>query len=95
MEPNTWDSKAHSISIFESMEFLKIDAKNIYISLLSMANYIRSRKVKLCSINNISQLKYFGKAVWNFIFSIYKSSWDTINANNNNNSFRNRVGITK
>jgi len=33
--------------------------------------------------------------VWNFISSIYESSWDTINTDNNtdnnNNSFRNRV----
>ena len=56
-----------------------------------MANYIRSRKVKLGSINNIPQLKGFGEAVWNFISSIYKSSWDTIDTDNNNNSFRNRV----
>jgi len=53
MEPNVWDSEAHSISIFESMEFLEIDAKNIFTSLLHMANYIRSRKVKSGSINNI------------------------------------------
>ena len=62
MEPNTWDGKAYPISIFGFMEFLEIDAKNMYISLLYMANYIRSRKVKSGSINNISQLKDFGKA---------------------------------
>jgi len=47
MEPNTWDGEAHSISIFRSMEFLEIDIKNMYTSLLYMVNYIRSKKVKL------------------------------------------------
>lgn len=47
MEPNTWDGEAYSISIFRSMEFLEIDIKNMYTSLLYMVNYIRSKKVKL------------------------------------------------
>jgi len=74
MEPNTWDSEAHPISIFGFMEFLEINAKNIYISLLHMATYIRSRKVKSGSINDVPRLKGFGEAVWNFISSIYESS---------------------
>jgi len=35
-EANVWDSEAHFISIFGHMEFLKIDAKNIFTSLLHM-----------------------------------------------------------
>jgi len=62
IEPNAWDGEAHSISIFGFMEFLEIDAKNMYISLLCMVNYIRSRKVKSGSINDVPQLKGFGKA---------------------------------
>jgi len=75
------------------MEFLEIDAKNMYTSLLLLhiVNYIRSRKVKPGSINNIPQLKEFGKAAWNFISSIYKSSWDTSYTNSNNNLFRSKI----
>jgi len=91
MEPNTWNSEAYPISIFGFMKFLEINAKNIYISLLYMANYIRSRKVKLGSINDVPQLKGFGEAVWNFISSIYEFSWDIIDTDNNNCSFRNKV----
>jgi len=74
MELNTWNSEAYPISIFGSMEFLEIDAKNMYTSLLCIMNYIRSRKVKSGLINNVLQLKGFGEAAWNFISSIYKSS---------------------
>jgi len=43
------------------MEFLEIDSKNIYTSLLYMANFIRTRKVVNGKANNIPELKGFGK----------------------------------
>ena len=46
VEPNTWNSETRSISVFRIMEFLKINSKNIFISLLHIANYIRNKKVK-------------------------------------------------
>ena len=58
-EPNTWDGEAHSISIFRFMKFLEIDTKNMFTSLLYIANYI---KVKSGFINNVPQLKGFGEA---------------------------------
>ena len=86
MEPNTWDGKAHPISIFGTIEFIKIDAKNIYTSLLCMADFIRFRKVDTDIINNIKELKRFGNAAFNFVSFIYKANWDTIHADNYNNS---------
>jgi len=44
-EPNSWDGKAHLISIQETMEFLEIDVMNITTSLLYIANYIKTNKV--------------------------------------------------
>ena len=44
-EPNAWNDETYFISIFNTMEFFKIDSKNIYTSLLQMANFIRLRKV--------------------------------------------------
>jgi len=44
-EASAWDGKAHPISIFGHMKFLKIDAKNIFTSLLCIADFIRARKV--------------------------------------------------
>ena len=72
-ELNAWNSKAHPIFIFGSIEFLEIDSKNMFTFLLYMADYIRSRKVKKGLINNILELKCFSKAAWNFISSIYKA----------------------
>ena len=33
-EPNAWDGKAYTISIFGHIEFLEIDSKNMFTSLL-------------------------------------------------------------
>ena len=55
-EVNTWDGKAYSIFIFSHMKFLKIDSKNIFTSLLWMANYIRARKVKQGKILDVTEL---------------------------------------
>jgi len=63
MEPKAWDSEAHPHPLFDTMEFLEIDAKNIYTSLLHIADFIRSREVQVGSVNNIPQLKDLGEAV--------------------------------
>jgi len=52
-KPNTWNSEAHSISIFGTIEFMAIDTKNIYTSLLYIANFIRFRKVNTGAINRV------------------------------------------
>ena len=73
-ESNVWNSKAYSISIFGIIDFIEIDAKNIYTLLLYMADFIRARKVKTSSINNVKELKGFGDTVFNFVLSIYKAN---------------------
>ena len=45
MKANAWDGDAYPISIFGYMEFLEIDAKNIFTSLLHIADFIRTREV--------------------------------------------------
>jgi len=90
-EPNAWDGKAYLISIFSTMDFIKIDAKNIYILLLCMADFIRAKKVKTGMINNVKKLKEFGDAAFNFVLSIYKVNWDAILTDNYSNSFRNSI----
>jgi len=44
------------------MEFLEIDSKSMFISLLYMANFIRFRKTLKGKVNDISELKDFGEA---------------------------------
>ena len=90
-ESNVWNSKAYSISIFGIIDFIEIDAKNIYTLLLYMADFIRARKVKTSSINNVKELKGFGDTVFNFVLSIYKANQDAIFTDNHDNFFRNRI----
>jgi len=61
-EPNTWDGEAHPISIFGTMEFLEIDSRNMYTSLLCMINFIRFRKVVKGRASDVPELSGFGKA---------------------------------
>jgi len=56
-----------------------------------MADYIRSRKILKGKINDIPKLKDFGKAIWNFVSSIYEFGWDLVYTDKNNNLFRNRI----
>jgi len=91
IEPNAWNGKAHPIFIFGTIEVIKIDAKNIDISLSHMAYFIRSRKVNTSAINNIEKLKGFDNATFNFVLSIYEANWDIIYTDDYNNSFRNRI----
>ena len=67
------------------MEFLEINSKNIYTSLLDMANFIRSRKVVNSKANDVPEIQGYGKAAWNFVFSIYKSEWNSLSTNKYNN----------
>ena len=91
VEPNVWDGEVHSVSIFNTMEFLEIDSKNMFTSLLCIANYIRSNKIKKEKANNIPELKNFGEVIWSFISSIYESEWNILSLNKNNKSFRGKV----
>ena len=70
---------------------MEIDANNIFTFLLHMADYIRSKNIKKGLINNVLELKGFGEATWNFVSFIYKSGWNTIDINKDNNSFRNSI----
>ena len=73
------------------MEFLEIDSKSIYTSLLYIANFIKSRKVVNSRANDIPELMGFGKAAWSLISSIYKARWDSLPADKDINSLRSKV----
>jgi len=44
------------------MEILEINSKNMYTSLLQMANFIKNKMVDGSKLNNLKQLQGFGKA---------------------------------
>jgi len=43
--------------------------------------------------NNIEELKGIGEASWQLISSIYNSGWDSLFADKNNNSFRQKISF--
>ena len=91
MVPNTWNSNFHSISLYDSMEYLASDAKNIKESLYYIIKYILNKKVKSGKANDVNDFKGVGKAAWGFISSLYKSEWDKPIADSNNHFFRYKV----
>lgn len=55
-EPNLQDRKALPISLFSTSKFLDINASNIFMSLLRIANFIQTRSIKGKYRKNIFQL---------------------------------------
>lgn len=62
-ELNSWNGKAHSISIQGTMKFLEIDVINMTTLLLHIVNYIKTNKVEQRGINDVPALNGFGEAV--------------------------------
>ena len=55
-ESNAWDGKAYPIPIFGHIEFLEIDSKNMFISLLQIADFIKARKMIKGKTTDIAKL---------------------------------------
>ena len=56
-----------------------------------MADYVRSKKVKHKSINNIFDPNGLSKVVQLFISSIYKSGWDSFYSDKENRTFKQKL----
>ena len=90
-EPDLWDGSFHPISLHGSVEYLASDTKNIKDSLNFMAKYIANKQVDLVKSNELEDFNSIGEAVWNFISSIYQAKWDSLIANKNLNSLRQKI----
>ena len=90
-EPELWDGNFHSISLHRSIKHITSDSKNIKDSLNFMAKYIVNKQVDSSKTNNLEDFHDIGKAVWNFIFSVYKANWDVLYADNNSTSLRKKI----
>ena len=53
-----------------------------------MVLFIRQRKLKDKTVEDILQIAKFGSMVWEFLSVIYKASWNTLTTNYNNKFFR-------
>ena len=54
-------------------------------------NYIFNKKIEKDKVNDLNDLKGIGKETWNFISAFYNMGWDTLIADSNGSSFRNKV----
>jgi len=57
--------------------------------------FVRNKFFNGQTEKDISHIAGFGYAICNFISSIYKLEWDTLTANNNNNSFHQYTSAQK
>ena len=91
MEPELWDGSFHPISLHGSIKYKALNSKNIKDSLNFMAKYIANKHINSLKANNLDDFHGIGKAVWNFISSVYKANWNTLYTDNNSISPRRKI----
>ena len=87
-DSSLWNGDFNSISIFGTIEKSVNDIKNIIISLNYKAFFIDKRNIKNNRETDLPYLEGFSQAAWSLISAIYKSGWDKLKTNNNNQTFR-------
>ena len=81
--PNLWDGNFIATSLFSTNEFLQSNVHNMVCSLQCMACFLKQQSLERHDGNNISQLELFGKSAWDFISTIFESSWDQLHSSKN------------
>jgi len=61
LEPESWNSDFHAISLYRSIEHLASDIKNIKNSLSRMCKYILGKTIDGDKANKVQDLKGVGK----------------------------------
>ena len=56
-----------------------------------MARYILNKKVNPKTANDFKDFDGIGNAVWNFISSVYQSSWDSLYTDNKSKTLREKI----
>ena len=56
-----------------------------------MVKYISNKKVNPKSSNDLNDFGSIGDAVWNFLSSVYQSSWDSLYTDNRSKSLREKI----
>jgi len=90
-EPDLWSGNFHPISLHGSIGQIASDTKNIKDSLNYMAKYISNKKVNPKTANEFKDFDSIGDAVWNFISSVYQSSWDSLYTDNKSKTLREKI----
>ena len=90
-EPDLWSGNFHPISLHGSIGQIASGTKNIKDSLNFMAKFIANKKVNPKTVNDFKDFDGIGDAVWNFISSVYQSSWDALHTDNNSKTLREKI----
>ena len=90
-EPDLWSGNFQSISLYGSVKHIVSDLKNLKQSLNFMVRYISNKKVNPKSSNDLNDFDDIGDVVWNFLSSVYQSSWDSLDTNNRSKSLREKI----
>jgi len=56
-----------------------------------MAKYIGNKQINLVKSNELEDFKCIGEAIWSFISLVYQSKWDSLIADKNNKSLRQKI----
>jgi len=56
-----------------------------------MTEYIKNKSIENNKKNNVTDLKEIGEAAWNFIASLYESGWDSLIADKDNHTLKQKV----
>jgi len=91
LDPDSWDSNFHTVSLYSAMEHMPSDMLNFKESLSRMRKYMLGKAIESNGANDIEDLNGMGKALWEFISAIYNSHWDNLFMDNNKTTFRNKV----
>jgi len=73
------------------LKYLSSDLKNIKLLLQWITLYIKNKSIDCNKANNVMDLKSIGNVAWNFISILYESGWDSLIADKDNYSFRQKV----
>ena len=92
-EPELWSGSFHPISLHGSIEHFISDTKNIKVTLDFLAKYIKNKQVNGNMVNGLNDFDGMGDAIWNFISSVYKAKWDSLNTNRKTNTFRTKISL--
>ena len=91
LDPESWDSDFHVISLHRSIEHLVSDIKNIKDSLYRIGKYIKDKSIIKNNSNDIKYLDSISKVAWEFLSAFYEAHWDSLHVDKFNTSFRSKV----
>ena len=93
IESEYWNGTLQPVSLHDSSEHLLSNMKNIKNSMIHITKYVENKKININKSNEVPKLRSISKVTWKLISAIYSSKWDLLFADNNNNSFRQKVSF--